>query len=67
MRDHSFLTNMAQKINKIILIAIASVCLFLASDILLPQSANAYPFGRKKLPLQHLVKQLVVLSVPTAI
>jgi apocytochrome f len=44
MRDHSFLTNMAQKINKIILIAIARVCLFLASDILLPQSANAYPF-----------------------
>lgn len=44
MRDHSFLTNMAQKINKIILVAIASVCLFLASDIVLPQSANAYPF-----------------------
>jgi len=44
MRDHSFLTNMAQKINKIILVVIASVCLFLASDIVLPQSANAYPF-----------------------
>ncbi|BAQ60355.1 cytochrome b6-f complex subunit [Geminocystis sp. NIES-3708] len=44
MRDHSFLTNMAQKINKIIFVAIASICLFLASDIVLPQSANAYPF-----------------------
>ncbi|BAQ64504.1 cytochrome f [Geminocystis sp. NIES-3709] len=44
MRDHSFLANMAKKINKIILVSIASVCLFLASDLLLPQSANAYPF-----------------------
>ncbi|MBL1210174.1 cytochrome f [Geminocystis sp. GBBB08] len=44
MRDHSFLTDMAQKITKIILVAIVSVCLFLASDIVLPQSANAYPF-----------------------
>jgi apocytochrome f len=44
MRDHSFLANMAQKINKIILVAIASICLFLASDVVLPQSASAYPF-----------------------
>lgn len=44
MRDHSFLASMAKKINKIVLVTIASVCLFLASDLLLPQSANAYPF-----------------------
>lgn len=44
MRDHSFLATMANKINKIVLVAIASVCLFLASDLVLPQSANAYPF-----------------------
>jgi apocytochrome f len=44
MRDHSFLTSMVKNINKIFLVSIVSVCLFLASDLLLPQSANAYPF-----------------------
>lgn len=44
MRNQSLLANLATNFNKIILVAIASVCLFLASDILLPQSANAYPF-----------------------
>lgn len=44
MRDHSFLASMVKNINKIILVSIVSVCLFLASDLFLPQSANAYPF-----------------------
>ncbi|WP_017294035.1 cytochrome f [Geminocystis herdmanii] len=44
MRDHSFLASMVKNINKIVLVSIVSVCLFLASDLLLPQSANAYPF-----------------------
>jgi len=35
---------MVKNINKIVLVSIVSVCLFLASDLLLPQSANAYPF-----------------------
>lgn len=44
MKDYSFLAKVTQKINKIILVVIASVCLFVASDIILPESANAYPF-----------------------
>lgn len=44
MRNQSLSANLVTNISKVILVAIASVCLFLASDILLPQSANAYPF-----------------------
>ncbi len=44
MKNHSFLKTVTDKINKIILVAIASVCLLLVSDIVLPQSAQAYPF-----------------------
>ena len=44
MKNKSFLTKVAGQLNKILLVAIASVCLFLASDIVLPQSAQAYPF-----------------------
>ena len=44
MKNNSFLSTIAGKINKIILVAIATVCLFLASDIVLPQSVQAYPF-----------------------
>jgi apocytochrome f len=44
MKNNSFLKTITGKVNKIILVAIASICLFLASDIVLPQSAQAYPF-----------------------
>lgn len=44
MRKSSFLHNISKTITKIILVAIAALSLFLTSDILLPQSASAYPF-----------------------
>ncbi len=44
MKNKSFLTKVIGKINKIVLVAIVSVCLLLASDIVLPSSAQAYPF-----------------------
>lgn len=44
MKNNSFLATISGQFNKIILVAIASICLFLASDIVLPQSAQAYPF-----------------------
>lgn len=44
MKNNSFLTTISSQLNKIILVAIVSVCLLIASDIVLPQSAQAYPF-----------------------
>ena len=44
MKNNSFLTTVTGRLNKIILVAIASICLFLASDVVLPQAAQAYPF-----------------------
>jgi apocytochrome f len=44
MKNNSFLVTISGQFNKIILVAIASICLFLVSDIVLPQSAQAYPF-----------------------
>jgi apocytochrome f len=44
MRKSSFLPDIFQKITSIVLVAIATLSLLIISDILLPQSASAYPF-----------------------
>lgn len=44
MRKSSFLNKISQTITRIVLVAIATFCLFITSDVLLPQSASAYPF-----------------------
>jgi apocytochrome f len=44
MRKSSFVPDMAKTITKIVLVAIATLSLFMISDVLLPQSASAYPF-----------------------
>ena len=44
MRKPSFLPDMPRTIIRIVLVAIATVTLFLANDLVFPQSAAAYPF-----------------------
>jgi apocytochrome f len=44
MRKSSFLHNISHTITRVLLVAIATLCLFITSDVLLPQSASAYPF-----------------------
>ncbi len=44
MRKPSFLCDMSRTIIRIVLVAIATITLFVANDLLLPQSAAAYPF-----------------------
>jgi apocytochrome f len=44
MKKSSFLNRSLKTISKIVLVATATISLFLASDLFLPQSASAYPF-----------------------
>lgn len=44
MRNQSLLANIVTNISKLVLVAIASIGLFIASDLVIPQSAGAYPF-----------------------
>jgi apocytochrome f len=44
MKKSSFLNHSLRTISKIILVAIATISLFIASDVFLPQTASAYPF-----------------------
>jgi apocytochrome f len=44
MKNQSLLANIVTNISRLVLVALASIGLFIASDLVIPQAASAYPF-----------------------